>query len=254
MDRRRFLTWTAAGAVGWVHGTRHVSARGQAPQATPADGVPRGQSPLGIADDGRDGVLYVPASYRENVPAPLLIMLHGYGGWADEMKSTFALAEEFGVVVIAPESREVTWGRDAPGFDADVRYIGAAYRQVTSEINIDPDRVGLGGRSDGAGYALTMGLAYGDIFNHLIVIAGGRMNPIRRKGKPKIFFAHGTDDQTMPIDLSARPFSARLKADGYDVTYREYAGGHATPATIVREAFVWLVGHDPKAGKPVGRR
>ena len=59
-----------------------------------------------------------------------------------------------------------------------------------------------------------MGLAYGDIFNHLIVIAGGRMNPIRRKGKPKIFIAHGTGDQVMPIELSGRPFSARLKQEG----------------------------------------
>ena len=95
-----------------------------------------------------------------------------------------------------------------------------------------------------------MGLAYGDIFNHLIVIAGGRMNPIRRKGKPKIFIAHGTDDQVMPIELSARPFSARLKQEGYEVTYREYEGGHATPPAFVREAFVWLVGREPKSGLP----
>jgi predicted esterase len=173
-------------------------------------------------------------------------MLHGFGGWADEMKSTYALAEEFGVVLIVPESRQVTWGQGVPGFDPDVRYIGAAYRKVTSLVNIDPDRVGLGGRSDGAGYALSMGLAYGDIFNHLIVIAGGAMNPIRRKGKPKIFVAHGTNDQTMPIDLTGRRFSATLKEEGYDVTYREYDGGHGTPTAIVREAFVWLVGRNLK--------
>jgi phospholipase/carboxylesterase len=239
MDRRRFLAWSAAGTVGWVHGARTAA---QAEQPAAADGVPRGQSPLGISDDGRDGVLFVPASYREPVPAPLLIMLHGFGGWADEMKSTYALAEEFGVVLIVPESRQVTWGQGAPGFDPDVRYIGAAYRKVTGLVNIDPDRVGLGGRSDGAGYALSMGLAYGDIFNHLIVIAGGAMNSIRRKGKPKVFIAHGTNDQTMPIDLTGRKFSATLKEEGYDVTYREYEGGHGTPAAVVRESFVWLVG------------
>jgi phospholipase/carboxylesterase len=247
MDRRRFLARAAAGAVGWVQGT---GLRAQTSPAVQGDSVPRGQSPLGISDDGRDGVLFVPASYRDTVPAPLLVMLHGYGGWADEMKSTFSLAEEFGVVVIAPESRDVTWGRESPGFDEDVRYIGAAYRKVTKLVNIDPARVGLGGRSDGAGYALTMGLAYGDIFNHLIVIAGGRMNPIRRKGKPKIFIAHGTDDQVMPIELSGRPFAARLKEEGYEVTYREYEGGHLTPPALVREAFVWLVGREPKSGLP----
>lgn len=247
MDRRRFLVRTATGAAGWACATGSSSAQVPASPAVPAVTVPRGQSPLGISDDGRDGVLFVPASYRDSVPAPLLIMLHGFGGWADEMKSTYALAEEFGVVLIVPESRQVTWGQGAPGFDPDVRYIGAAYRKVTSLVNIDPDRVGLGGRSDGAGYALSMGLAYGDIFNHLIVIAGGAMNPIRRKGTPKIFIAHGANDQTMPIDLTGRLFSKQLKDEGYSVTYREYEGGHGTPIAVVREAFVWLVGRDPKA-------
>jgi poly(3-hydroxybutyrate) depolymerase len=243
MQRRRLLAVAAAGAAAWVTGL-DAQAPGAAP--APASGVPRGQSPLGISDDGRDGVLFVPSSYQDSVPAPLLVMLHGFGGWADEMKSTFALAEEFGVVVIAPESRDVTWGRESPGFDEDVRYIGAAYRKVTAAINVDPARVGLGGRSDGAGYALTMGLAYGDIFNHLIVIAGGRMNPLRRKGTPKIFMVHGTRDQQMPIELSAHPFAAALRQEGYDVTYREYDGGHATPPEYVRQAFAWLTGKTEK--------
>ncbi len=250
MNRRRFLVRSAVGAAAWVHGVRPLVARTQAPQGSKAGAIPFGQSQLGLSDDGRDGMLLVPKSYRDTVPAPLLVMLHGFGGWADEMKSTYGLAEEFGVVLVVPESRQLTWGQGAPGFDADVRYIGAAYRKVTSVVNIDPERVGLGGRSDGAGYALSMGLAYGDIFNHLIVLSGGLMAPIRRKGKPKIFIAHGTNDGQMPIDLTGRKYSATLKEEGYDVTYREYEGGHATPPAVVREAFRWLVGHDPKTGPP----
>jgi predicted esterase len=145
-------------------------------------------------------------------------------------------------VVVAPDSRDVTWGRSAPGFDEDVRFIGAAFRKAAQMLNLDPDRVALGGRSDGAGYALSMGLAYGDTFNHLIVIAGGLMAPVRRQGKPRIFIAHGTNDQQMPIDRTGRPFSTQLKDEGYDVTYREYDGGHGTPVDVVREAFAWLVG------------
>jgi predicted esterase len=227
--RREFLAVALAGVAPW-----------QAP-TPPGSGPPVGQSPLGLSDDGRDGIVYIPKSYREDTPAPLLIMLHGFAGWADEMTSTYALAEEFGVVVIAPESRSIRWGQASPGFDDDVRYIGAAYRKVTRSVNVDPDRVGLGGRSDGAGYALSMGLAYGDIFNHLIILAGGQMTPIRRKGTPKIFIAHGVRDMQMPVELTGRLYATRLKEDGYDVTYREHDGGHATPAAIVREAFAWLV-------------
>lgn len=245
MDRRGFAIAAVTAAVGWLHFPLAAGAWPQEPVPSgAADGIPYGQSPLGVSDDGRDGVLFVPKSYRESVPAPLLIMLHGFAGWADEMKSTFALAEEFGVVVIAPESRTLTWGRSSPGFDADVKHIGAAYRKVTGLVNIDPDRVGLGGRSDGASYALSMGLAYGDIFNHIIVLSGGQMIPLRRQGRPQVFIAHGINDQQMPIVLTGRKFAATLRDEGYDVTYREYEGGHGTPPAIAREAFVWLVGKE----------
>lgn len=247
MNRRGFLVRTAAVAWAGTWGSRALGAQQPQP-ARPDESIPYGQRPLGLSDDGRDGILLVPKSYREDTPAPLLIMLHGFGGWADEMKSTFALAEEFGVVLIVPESRQMTWGQSTPGFDSDVRYIGAAYRKVTGVINVDPDRVGLGGRSDGAGYALSMGLAYGDIFNHLIILSGGLMAPLRRKGQPRVFIAHGTRDNTMPIELTGRKYSATLKDEGYDVTFREYDGGHGTPSEVAREAFRWLVDGPRKAG------
>lgn len=203
--------------------------------------MPYGISPLGLADGLRDGSLYVPKRYRHETPMPVMIMLHGYSGFGDEMKSTFTLAEEFGVVIVAPDSRDVTWGRSAPGFDQDVRYIGSAFRKVSEMLNLDPARVALAGRSDGAGYALSMGLAYGDTFNHVVSIAGGMMAPVRRKGKPLVFIAHGTEDKQMPIDRTGRLFQQQLKDQGYDVTYREYEGGHGTPVDVVREVFAWLI-------------
>ena len=115
-----------------------AAARAGASSSAAQDEVPYGQSRLGLSDDGRDGVLYVPKAYKPGTPVPCVMMLHGFAGWADEMKSTFALAEEFGVVVIAPESRALTWGQAAPGFDPDVKFISAAYRKVTNAINVDP--------------------------------------------------------------------------------------------------------------------
>lgn len=207
------------------------------------DQVPYGQSRLGLSDDLRDGTLYIPKSYKPGTKMPLLVMLHGFSGWGDNQRSLFGLAEELGFIVLLPESRDITWGKEAPGFDQDVRYIGAAFRHAGSIVNIDFDRVALGGQSDGAGYALTMGLAYGDTFNHLIVLAGGGLiEPIRRQGKPKIFVAHGVKDSTMPIDVSGRKNVEQLKKEGYDVTYHEHEGGHGTPREIVRESIEWFLG------------
>src|SRR5215208_512758 len=233
MQRRTFLYLGTTGAIG-------IWQRALAAQDQPK--TPYGQSRLGVSGDDRDGTLYVPKSYQPGTRMPLVMMLHGFSGWGDNQRRLFALAEELGFIVVAPESRDITWGKEAPGFDEDVRYIGAAFRHVGGLLNIDFDRVALGGQSDGAGYALTMGLAYGDTFNHLIVLAGGGLiEPIRRQGKPRIFIAHGVKDTTMPIDVSGRKNVDQLKKEGYDVTYHEHEGGHGTPREIVRESIEWFL-------------
>jgi phospholipase/carboxylesterase len=228
MHRRHFLALGAT-ALGWA----------QAARAVRAQEIPWGETRLGISDDGRDGTLYVPKTYEDGKPAPLVIMLHGLGGVATRF--AFPLAEELGIVVISPESREITWGQAAPGFDEDVKYIGAAFRKVTALLDIDSTRVALGGVSDGATYALSMGLAYGDTFNHLMIFAAGIPAPLRKRGKPKIFVGHGTEDHQMPIDDTARNWGPKLKAEGYNIIIREHPGGHGAPQPIVREAFEWLV-------------
>lgn len=241
MHRRDFISLGAMGALALASGRRTAA---QQPAAAP-DGFTYGESRLGISDDERDGSMFVPRSYKPGVPMPAMMMLHGFAGSAEDMGRMLPLAEEFGVVMILPESRGVTWGRGTPGFDDDVHYLGPAYRHVAGLVDIDTAKVALGGVSDGAGYALSMGLAYGDSFNHVIVFAGGRMTPFRKQGKPRLFFSHGVDDTQMPIEHTARKFVPELKAEGYDVTYREYQGGHRVPPEEIREAFKWLVTRKP---------
>jgi len=254
MQRRTFLSLGLAGACGFTRGVRLLAQAQPSPQVPPpasapvpvaGDDIPIGKWRLGIADGERDGTIYVPQSYKKGTAMPILVMLHGFRSTAEAVRYTFPLAEEFGVIVLAPESRDVTWGVSIPGFDDDSRYLGMAYRWVSEVLTVDHDRVALGGVSDGAGYELSMGLAYGDTFNHLMIFSGGLMQPFRKQGKPKIFLAHGVNDEQMPIDRTGRKFVSELKAEGYDVTYREYDGGHGAPAPVVREAFEWFV---PKRG------
>jgi predicted esterase len=235
MNRREFIAIGAIGTLGVGRATAVSS-------STRTQGEFKyGESRLGISDDDRDGTLYVPKSYQAGTPMPVVMWLHGLAGSGEGSRSLFPLAEEFGFVVIAPESRGLTWGNEIPGFDDDVHFLGPAYRHVANLVDLDPEHVALAGVSDGAGYALSMGLAYGNVFNHLMVFAGGLMIPFRKQGKPRIFFAHGVNDSNMPIDLTARKFVPQLKADGYDVTYHEYPGGHRVPPAEIREAFKWFL-------------
>lgn len=248
MDRRTFLTLGAAGAFGLASSARLLAGQNPAPPIQPidqipvaGDDIPIGKSRLGISDGDRDATIYVPKSYKKGTPMPIVVMLHGFRSTAEAVRYTFPLAEEFGVIVLAPESRDMTWGMEIPGFDTDSRYIGMAFRWIDEVLTIDRTRVAMAGVSDGANYALNMGLAYGDTFNHLMIFSAGTLAPFRKQGATKVFLGHGTNDQQMPIDRTGRKFAAELKADGYDLTYREWDGGHGAPIEVVREAFDWFV-------------
>ena len=230
MDRRRFLTLGAAAALGAVQPRAAVSAEPDAP----------GQHPLGLGDADRDGLYYVPRGYKAETPAPRWVVLHGAGGTAQSAAYTFALADEFGVVIVAPDSRdERTWDGVLRNWGPDVDFIGAAVGRVARICALDRDRMSVAGFSDGASYALSFGISFGDSFGHIVAMSAGVMQPMAARGKPKIFISHGVSDAVMPIDETSRKFVPRLKALGYDVTYREYEGRHTVSAPIVREAFEW---------------
>jgi len=229
ITRRDFLA--AAGAAGVLAGINRPAA---------ADEVTPGQYPLKL-DNVRDGVLYVPKGYKAGVPTPLVVMFHGAGGSGLTTSYCFPLADEFNFIVLAPDSRsELTWDLVLGEYGPDVEFLQAAFRQTMARCSIDRQRLTVGGHSDGASYSLSFGIGAGDVFGHVIAMSPGVLSPVAASGKPKIFISHGLSDTTMPIDDTSRKFVPRLKGLGYDVTYREYEGGHGAPPAIVREAFEWV--------------
>jgi len=189
----------------------------------------------------RDGTLYIPRGSKSRTPMPLLVWLHGGGGRADDIKYIFPLAEELGVVILTIDARHNTWDGIDSSFGPDVLFIDAALRHTFERVAIDPQRIGLGGLSDGASYALAIGRANGDLFSHLIAVAPGRFEPpsppVRQ---PQIFVAHGTRDNVYNVMRSRSFVVPRLKSAGYDVTYLEFDGPHWVPAPVARQALKWL--------------
>jgi phospholipase/carboxylesterase len=106
---------------------------------------------------------------------------------------------------------------------------------------VDRRRLALAGFSDGASYALSLGIGNGDVFTHIMALSPGVMSPAVVAGKPRIFISHGTGDRVMPIDDTSRRFVPRLKALDYDVTYREFDGRHTLTPEVRREAMQWFL-------------
>src|SRR5262245_43182880 len=139
MKRRSFMAMSVMGVLG-VASSRRTSAKTQ-----PLSEFKYGESRLGISDDDRDATLYVTKRYKPGVGTPIVMMLHGFMGSGEGSRGFFPLAEEFGVIILAPESRSLTWGQGTPGFDEDVHYLGPAYRHVANLVDLDAAHVALGG-------------------------------------------------------------------------------------------------------------
>ena len=206
-----------------------------------------GGQPPGLRDlqpgGARGGYLYVPAGYGEGRPAPLAVLLHGAGEDArDGLAQLREHADAAGLMLLAPVSRGPTWdvvvgrGRYGP----DVEALDLALAWTFSSYPVDPGRIAVGGYSDGASYALSLGLANGDLFTHVLAFSPGFMAPAAREGRPRIFVSHGKRDGWLPIDLCSRRIVPDLERMGYEVRYREFDGPHVVPPTIGREAVEWL--------------
>lgn len=189
----------------------------------------------------RDAVLQIPNNASDK-PLPLLIMLHGATQRADDMFRYLGPAhEEAGVAVLAPNSAGTTWDKlGNRAFGDDVFYINQMLERVFETTAIDPARVSVGGFSDGATYALSLGLVNGDFFKSIVAFSPGFVISGEAYGKPRIFISHGIHDHILPIDRCGRRIAGELKVKGYDVTFREFDGDHEIPADVSREGLSWV--------------
>jgi phospholipase/carboxylesterase len=200
-----------------------------------------GLYPLRLARE-RDALLYVPEGYDGKRPSPLAVMLHGAGGTAQHgMTPMQSLAGAAGLVVLAPASRDQTWDVLRSAFGPDVMLIDEALAAAFERCAIDPQRLAVGGFSDGASYALSLGLTNGDLFTHVIAFSPGFMAPAQQVGAPRIYISHGTHDAVLPIERCSRRLVPALERAGYDVLYHEFDGPHTVPMDIAREAVNWFL-------------
>ncbi|MES2176776.1 MAG: hypothetical protein V4550_02835 [Gemmatimonadota bacterium] len=208
---------------------------------TPSITPTRGLTQLGLGGD-RDGVLYVPESYDASVPAGLFVALHGAGGSSSNWPSYYARAEARKMIFMAPSSRESTWDllRDK-SVGPDLEFIDRALAHTFARCRIDPRRICLGGFSDGATYALALGLPNGDLFSHLAIYSAGFLAEADKLyGKPRVFVSHGTNDPVLSFETSRDVIMGRLGLLGYDATFFPFAGGHEVPSAVSDAALTWF--------------
>lgn len=256
VDRRGFLKLAGVavgiGAVGFLAACGETTTTGEAgnapegrllarPSRSPSNVTSEnGLRPLGLSS-GRDGLLYIPKSYEATKKVPLALTLHGAGGDAKSgISHLIGLADEAGILLLSPESRGGTWDVLVGGFGPDVEFIDRALERTFERLAVDEKSLAVTGFSDGASYALSLGLTNGDLFTHVIAFSPGFSSPASLRGKPPVFVSHGTRDRILPIDRCSRRIVPQLERRGYEVRYQEFEGPHTVPESVARDALQWF--------------
>ncbi len=189
---------------------------------------------------GREGQVYVPADL--DVPAPLAVIFHGATRRAEHgIGHLRDFADEAGLILYAPQAGGRTWDVLEGGYGRDIEIVDAGLEWLFARVAVDATRIAAAGFSDGASYALSVGVANGDLFTHVIAWSPGFIAAPEERGHPSIFVSHGTQDRVLSIDRCSRILVPRLRAAGYDVEYREFEGPHTLPPEIAEASVRWFL-------------
>jgi phospholipase/carboxylesterase len=211
------------------------------------DGAPVGVLHSRNERDARGGFsVYVPETWDGHASMPLVVALHGgHGHGRDFLWTWLREARTRGVIVLAPTSRDRTWSL-MPGADVDAGPLHEMVESVAARYAVDRTRVLLTGMSDGATYALLLGLRDGTPFTHLAP-ACGVLHPVlladglsAAQGR-RVYLVHGRLDWMFPVQ-TARMAREALAAAGAGLVYREIADlSHTYPRDENSKILDWLM-------------
>lgn len=132
-------------------------------------------------------------------------------------------------MIFAPKSEGRTWDVIRQGYGPDFRAIDAGLASLFAQYPIDRANVAIGGFSDGASYALTLGLLNGDLFKTILAFSPGFTLATHIVDHPKVYISHGRNDQVLPYERCGAALARMLANAGLDVCFDPFDGGHAVP-------------------------
>ena len=190
-------------------------------------------------DNGQAAQMHVAPGSGERA---LIVALHGAGGTpAGAIEAFGGALNERGLVLIAPASKGRTWSILRSEQDLDLDSVNLALAEAYERCPIDHGRIAVGGFSDGATYALTLGVSNGDLFPSVIAFSPGGIVGGEQRGTPRFFVSHGVQDSVLPIARAGDAVVRNLRQAGYPVTYRRFQGDHEVPPAISKAGVRWFL-------------
>ena len=182
----------------------------------------------------------LPPNHEPEIPAPLIIALHGYGGRPGGYPTFWGpSARRIGAILAIPHGLQPHVGGFFWGdLEEAEMLVQLTIKYVKQTHLIDESRIVLTGFSQGGFMAMAIGARNPDIFAGIIPMAGGYIRAIDfpppvPPGAPRYFFMVGSQDRGKPHCLKA---AEDFETAGYTVDLRVYPGvGHTFPRFPDRE-------------------
>jgi len=207
------------------------------PTETPGPVDPAEEAPI----SERPVEVIVPPGLDPDVPAPLVVVLHGYSGTGAAQDAYFGFRDEAadrGFVLVHPDGttdqRGVQFWNAADAccnfFGApvdDVAYLAAVVAHADAIHPVDPDRVFLAGHSNGGFMSYRLACERPDLFAAIVSLAGTMdvdMSGCRPDRPVSVVQVHGTLDDVIRLEGG------------------EFLGGSYASATATIEAWTAING------------
>ncbi len=240
--------------------TLELKVRHQAPETVDFE-VPTGW--VWIEQGGQRAALFTPDEIEDGRTYPLVTVLHG-AGRQDEMliKGWKHEAQQRQAFILVPRSFYMTWDLIAMGMQGaagaspegdepasdrpDLDFLEYAYDLVYRRYPIDAERQALVGYSDGASYAVSVGLANPDVFRAVMAWAAGFLALDERVAsedipRPHMYVEYGTHDELFPFEQVALGMKKQLEDLGCELDFNVDEGGRHWPSsTFQDEALDWF--------------
>jgi polyhydroxybutyrate depolymerase len=169
----------------------------------------RNNGALVSSGERREYLLHVPPGLDRARPVPLVISLHGAGGWpAQQMEISRwnRLADEQGFLVVYPSGAggrgpRVWHLEPGPGLPKDVRFIADLIDTIAAAYPIDRERVYANGLSNGGGLSFALSCSLADRIAAVGLVAPALTMPWSACADPRpvpVIAFHGTADAMVP--------------------------------------------------------
>lgn len=186
-----------------------------------------------------------------------IVLLHGYSGMPGDFELMASeLTQRFSVRVAVPRAEHrarrrgfawFRWPNEAGGRTAWLRSIRRGRARIESVIDharaTGARKIVLIGHSMGARMSMDVALSMEEAPAAVGFLAGAPLptwrRDVERVSELRIFMAHSPDDFVLDFDTVVEIRDA-MRADGAEVTWLEYEGGHGLTAEVQLRLFEFL--------------